>query len=81
MTTGAASDKQKELVLKLVEQHKLDKKEVETLAKEMFGLPVKTLDRHQASGLIEELIERHGKTTSGNGNGRRQSSYRRSTRS
>ena len=72
------SDKQKELVLKLVEQHKLDKKAVESLAKEMFGLPVKTLDRHQASGLIEELIARHGKTN--NGTGKRQSSYRRSTR-
>ena len=55
------SDKQKELILKLVEQHGLDKKEVEALAKEMFGLPVKTLNRLQASGLIEELLERHGK--------------------
>ena len=55
------SDKQRELILKLVEQHKLDKKEVEALAKEMFSLPVKTLNRLQASGLIEELLERHGK--------------------
>ena len=31
------SDKQKELILKLVEQHGLEKKEVEALAKEMFG--------------------------------------------
>lgn len=74
------SDKQKGLVLSLVEQHKLDKKAVEALAKEMFGLPVKTLDRHQASGLIEELIARHGKTPI-NGHGKRQSSYRRSARS
>ena len=29
----------------------------------MFGLPVKTLNRLQASGLIEELLERHGKAT------------------
>ena len=75
------SEKQKELVLKLVEQHQLDKNAVEALAKEMFGLPVKTLDRHQASGLIEELIARHGKATNGHNNGKRQSSYRRSTRS
>lgn len=61
------SDKQKELILKLVEQHKLDKQEVEALAKEMFGLPVKTLNRLQASGLIEELLERHGKRTNGSG--------------
>ena len=63
------SDKQKELILKLVEQHNLDKQEVETLAKEMFGLPVKTLNRLQASGLIEELLERYGKATKKNGNG------------
>ncbi len=37
------------------------------MAKEMFGLPVKTLNRLQASGLIEELLERHGKGTNGNG--------------
>ena len=61
------SDKQKELILKLVEQHHLDKQEVEALAKEMFGLPVKTLNRLQASGLIEELLERHGKAKK-NGN-------------
>ncbi len=61
------SDKQKELILSLVEQHGLDKKDVEALAKEMFGLPVKTLNRLQASGLIEELLERHGKGTNGHG--------------
>ena len=61
------SDKQKEFILKLVEQHKLDKQEVEALAKEMFGLPVKTLNRMQASGLIEELFARHGKATTKNG--------------
>ena len=66
------SDKQKELILKLVEQHKLDKQEVEALAKAMFGLPVKTLNRLQASGLIEELLERYGKAkknSPGRGNG------------
>ena len=63
------SDKQKELILKLVEQHGLDKREVEALSKEMFGLPVKTLNRLQASGLIEELLERHGKAKK-NGHGR-----------
>ena len=61
------SDKQKELILSLVDQHHLDKKDVEALAKEMFGLPVKTLNRLQASGLIEELLERHDKGTNGNG--------------
>ena len=76
------SDKQKELILRLVEQHKLDKQEVEALAKEMFGLPVKTLNRLQASGLIEELLERHGKSTKKNGHGRDNgaAAYRRHAR-
>ena len=73
------SDKQKELILKLVEQHGLDKKEVEALSKEMFGLPVKTLNRLQASGLIEELLERYGKTAAKNGSrrGNGAAAYRR----
>ncbi len=71
------SDKQKELILKLVEQHGLEKKEVEALAKEMFGLPVKTLNRLQASGLIEELLERHGKSAKANGRGQGAAAYRR----
>ncbi len=75
------SDKQKELILKLVEQHKLEKQEVEALAKEMFGLPVKTLNRLQASGLIEELLERYGKAIKQNGHGRANGAavYRRHT--
>lgn len=71
------SDKQKELILKLVEQHGLEKKEVEALAKEMFGLSVRTLNRLQASGLIEELLERHGKSTKKNGRGNGAAAYRR----
>ena len=65
--TWVCSAKQKALVLSLVEQHSLDKQDVEALAKEMFGLPVKTLNRLQASGLIEELLERHGKGTNDHG--------------
>ena len=74
------SDKQRELILKLVEQHGLDKKAVEAISKEMYGLPVKTLNRLQASGLIEELLERHGKAGK-NGYGRANGNdvYRRHT--
>ena len=79
-TPWACSDKQRELVLKLVSQHHLDKKEVEVLAHELFGAPVKTLNRLQASGLIEELLARHGKgKKNGNGNGR-STPYRRAGR-
>ena len=65
--TWVCSDKQKMLILSLVEQHHLDKNEVEAIAKQLFGVPVKTLNRLQASGLIEELLERHGKGKNGNG--------------
>ena len=76
------SDKQRNLILKLIEQHGLDKAQVEALAKEMFGLPVKTLNRLQASGLIEELLERHGRAEGKNGHDGRANgaaAYRRHT--
>jgi hypothetical protein len=65
----ACSDKQRELILKIVDEHRLDKNEVEDLAKELFQKPVRTLNKLEASGLIEELLKQHGTT---NGNGRRQ---------
>ena len=54
------SDKQSALIQKIVHEKNLDKAEVERLATEMFGAGVKQLDRLQASGLIDELFERHG---------------------
>jgi hypothetical protein len=76
----ACSDKQRDLILKIVDEHRLDKQEVEGLAKDMFHKPVKTLNKLEASGLIEELLEKYGpkKTNGGNGNGRH--SYQRGAR-
>jgi hypothetical protein len=54
------SDKQKELILKLVEEHQLDKSEVEALAVERFGKGVRVLNKVEASGLIDELLDTHG---------------------
>jgi hypothetical protein len=62
------SDKQRDLILKIVDESKLDKGEVEKLAHERFGKSVKALNKLEASGLIEELIERTG--GKGNGTGR-----------
>jgi hypothetical protein len=56
----ACSDKQRDLILKIVDEHNLDKQEIEVLAKERFNVPVKTLNKLQASGLIEELLEKYG---------------------
>ena len=54
------SDRQRGLILKIVEEHQLDKQEVESLANERFDLPVKSLNKLQASGLIDELIQKYG---------------------
>jgi hypothetical protein len=54
------SDKQKDLILKLVEEHHLDKSDVEALAVERFGKGVRALNKVEASGLIDELLETHG---------------------
>lgn len=54
------SDKQKDLILKLVEEHSLDKNEVDHLASQRFGKGVRLLNKIEASGLIDELIDVHG---------------------
>ncbi len=61
------SEKQQQLILKIVKDHHLDKKEVEQLALDRFQTSVRSLNRMQASGLIKELLERDGKK---NGQGR-----------
>ena len=65
------SDKQRDLILKLVDEHQLDKNNVEALAVERFGKGVKILNTVEASGLIDELLDTHGPTPKGdrrNGN-------------
>ena len=69
----SCSDKQKELILKLVTENALDRDTVEEISLERFGVGVKQLNKLQASGLIAELLEICGKSDSRqtNGNGRR----------
>ena len=56
------SGKQRDLILKIVEEHKLDKAKVEGLAQDRFGKAVKALNKLEASGLIEELLEQTGQS-------------------
>jgi hypothetical protein len=56
------SDKQRDLILKLVDEHQLDKAGIEALAIERFGKGVRLLNKMEASGLIDELLEQHGGT-------------------
>ena len=69
------SDKQRQLVEKIVCENDLDKREVEGLSREMFGTGIKQLNRLQASGLIDELLERYGGQRR-NGNSAPGSGYR-----
>lgn len=50
----ACSAKQRDLIVKIVEENKLDKAKVEATAQSMFGKSVKALNKLEASGLIEE---------------------------
>lgn len=54
------SDKQRDLILKLVEEHQLDKADIEALANERFGKGVRMLNKVESSGLIDELLDTHG---------------------
>ena len=59
--TWNCSDKQRKLIEDIVSEKRLDKSGVEQLAQERFGKGVKVLNKLEASGLIEELFERHGR--------------------
>ena len=70
------SDKQKDLILKLVDEHSLDKNEIDHLARQRFGKGVRLLNKMEASGLIDEIIAVHG-GNQGRSNGRgNNSAYR-----
>ena len=60
--TWACSDKQRDLIIKITDEHKLDKNKVEQLANDRFGKGVKQLNKLEASGLIEELLEQTGQS-------------------
>jgi len=64
------SDKQRDLILKIVAEHRLDKLAVEQLAQDRFSKGVRQLNKLEASGLIDELLAQHG------GNGQRGSRAR-----
>lgn len=74
------SDKQRDLILKIVDEHGLDKAEIEKLAQERYGTGVKQLNKLQASGLIDELLETHGKTEAPRRGNFRQPTYGRNRR-
>ena len=56
----SCSDKQRELIIKLVDEHQLDKGQVDDTSRDMFGVGVRELNKLQASGLIERILDEHG---------------------
>jgi len=67
--TWNCSKKQRDLIEKIIAENKLDQTEIEQLATGMFGLRLQQLNKLQASGFIDELLDRHG---NGKRNGFRQ---------
>ena len=55
------SDKQRALIVKIVDEGKLDRAEVEQLAVNRFGHGVALLNKLEASGLIDELLGKTGR--------------------
>jgi hypothetical protein len=68
------SGKQRDLIQKIVTENNLEKAKVEALAQDRFGKGVKALNKLEASGLIEELLEQTGQNK---GRGRFQGRYQR----
>jgi hypothetical protein len=56
----ACSDKQRDLINKLVDEHQLDKGQVDDTSRDMFGVGVRELNKLQASGLIDRILDEHG---------------------
>ena len=54
---------QKGFILRIINESKLEKPEVEAMAQQLFGVGVKELDKLQASQLIEDLLEKTGRKT------------------
>ena len=59
------------MIENLVAEHHLDKNEVDHLARQRFGKGVRDLNKVEASGLIDELIDVHGGQNRPATNGRR----------
>src|SRR5260370_36046017 len=57
------SEKQRQLIEKIRKENNLDQNALDSLAGEMFGATVQALNKLQASGLIDELLDRYGKRT------------------
>ena len=63
------SDKQRGLILKLIADHNLEEV-AEQMSREMFGCSPESLNKLQASGLIQRLLEENAAKKPSKGNGK-----------
>lgn len=70
------SEKQLDLINRIVRENNANKTEVENLAVQMFGGGVRTLNRMQASNLIDELFQKYPRRN-GSGGGNARGNYQR----
>ena len=61
----ACSDKQRDLILRIIRENKLDVEKVEATAQQLFGVRITACNKMQASQLIEELLEQTNSKRSG----------------
>jgi hypothetical protein len=73
------SEKQLDLINRIVRDNNANKTEIENMAVEMFGGGVRTLNRMQGSQLIDELFMKYPRRN-GNGNGQRREYQRQPAR-
>ena len=59
------TDGQRGFILRIIAESSLTKQDVEEMAQQLFGAGVTSLDKMQASQLIEELLEKTGKKAGG----------------
>lgn len=62
--SSGITDKQLDLIHKVVRENNVDKQEIEQMAQQMFGTGVRQLNRMQASNFIDELFNQYGRNTS-----------------
>jgi hypothetical protein len=68
------SEKQLDLINRIIRENNANKAEIENLAVQMFGGGVRTLNRMQASNLIDELFAKYPRR---NGSGNARGNYQR----
>lgn len=64
------SEKQRALIERIIDENNVDWGELHVLATKRFSKPVIALNKLEASGIIDEILERYGRNGSSNGNGR-----------